>query len=432
LTTIQLLYPGVARIFDQFGILKNIQNATTPLQRQYQRWPDGSIHLNGRSMAALEEKFDMPVVIFDRQKCVTHLYEGLPDQSKIRTSARVERIEHTETGVKVYLSDGTFEEGDIVIGADGVHSRVRQLMWNYADENEPGTIPESDKNALFSDFKAIFGVCDKGDLDLGPSDMNVIMGHGTTKLVFTQPGVAYWAVMYKDEHSRPPKPFKPTQEEQDEIADRFKDLKLIDNITFGHLYKNKIRCGILNLEEGILNKWHSGRMVLVGDSAHKMTADIGIGANMAIESAVVLCNLLQRSIAEDPNRHFTIPELSSLFSEYQAKRFGRAKAFVDISGKVTRMNSYQTLWQRFLVTRIVSLDFMRQKSSQNFVLTLAKSPKLEYVPTRTINEDAEGWKIPDKVPDTGRPWVVYALATSAMGVALSYMAVLKWGRPLFS
>jgi FAD dependent monooxygenase len=63
----------------------------------------------------------MPNILFDRQACVTHLYEGLPDKSKIQTSKRLERIEHTDTGVHVHLSDGTIEEGDMVIGADGVH-----------------------------------------------------------------------------------------------------------------------------------------------------------------------------------------------------------------------------------------------------------------------------------------------------------------------
>jgi 2-polyprenyl-6-methoxyphenol hydroxylase-like FAD-dependent oxidoreductase len=63
----------------------------------------------------------MPNILFDRQTCVTYLYEGLPDKSKIQTNKRLERIEHTETGVRVHLSDGTIEEGDIVIGADGVH-----------------------------------------------------------------------------------------------------------------------------------------------------------------------------------------------------------------------------------------------------------------------------------------------------------------------
>ena len=270
-----MIYPGVARIFDQFGILKKIQDSITPIQNEYQRWPDGSVNIPGKNLNNLMEKFDMPVILFDRQKCVRHLYDNLPDQSKIRTSARVERIEHTETGVKVFLTDGTFEEGDLVIGADGVHSLVRQLMWDYAAKNDPDAIPESDKKVLFSQYKGIFGVSEQGGLpDLGPADVHIVFGQDTTKLLFTQPGIAYWALMYKDEYSQPPKPFKPDQQEQEEVAQRFKDLKLTENLTFEGLWKNKTRTGLLNIEEGILDKWHAGRIVLVGDSAHKVCLSI--------------------------------------------------------------------------------------------------------------------------------------------------------------
>lgn len=85
--------------------------------------------------------------MFDRQALVSHLYEGLPDKSYIHTNRRLERIEHTETGVCIHLADGSVEVGDMVIGADGVHSLVRQLMWDYASEFEPGTIPENEKKS---------------------------------------------------------------------------------------------------------------------------------------------------------------------------------------------------------------------------------------------------------------------------------------------
>lgn len=73
-----------------------------------------------------------PGLLFDRQQCIFYLYDGLPDKSVIRTSIGVEQIEHTKTGAKVYVADGTFEEGDLVIGADGVYSLTRQLMWDFA------------------------------------------------------------------------------------------------------------------------------------------------------------------------------------------------------------------------------------------------------------------------------------------------------------
>jgi FAD dependent monooxygenase len=355
-----MIYPSVARIFDQFGILTKIQETVVPVQREFQRWGDGSINTRPINVQEMSKKFDVPVILFDRQKCVTHLYDGLPDQSMIRTGARVERIEHTETGVKVYLTDGTFEEGDLVIGADGVHSVVRQLMWDYAAENEPDAIPASDKEALFTDYKGLFGVSDQKDLPgLGPSDIHIICDQDSTKLLFTQPGVAYWALVYKDEHSKPPKTFKPNQEDQDQVANRFKNDKLGEDLTFEQLWKNKSRSGLLNIEEGILDKWHAGRIVLVGDSAHKvrkqshrrtpssttiptptpsltphqMTADIGMGANMAIESAATLCNLLQASHSSHPaTYHPSAAALSALFTTYQSKRYERAKTFMEISG----------------------------------------------------------------------------------------------------
>ncbi|KAH7078980.1 hypothetical protein BKA63DRAFT_255465 [Paraphoma chrysanthemicola] len=425
-----MIYPGVARIFDQMGILKKIQDTMTPVQREFHRWEDGSVLKRQENIRKTSEKFDMPVILFDRQKCVTHLYENLPDQSMIRTSARVERIEQDDNGVKVWLTDGTFEEGDMVIGADGVHSLVRDLMWDYAEKTDPGSIPESDKKSLFTQYKGMFGVSEQDGLtDFGPSDVNILGGYDVTKLLFTQPGIVYWAIIYKDEYSQPPKAFKPGEKEHEETAQRFKDIKFTENTSFEDIWKRKTRSGLVNIEEGILDKWHAGRIVLVGDSAHKMTADIGIGANMAIESAVVLCNTLQASLStHPPNYHPSTAELSTLFQTYQDKRYERAKLFMTLSGGVTRMRSYQSMWKKFFITRIASLPFMQKMQGEKMMAGFAKGPKLEYVKTRTINENAEGWKM-GQDQGNGMGWMAYAVLTSAVGVGLSYAAVLKWGLP---
>lgn len=36
-----IFYPGTARIMDQFGIYKRIQETVTPITSECQRWPDG-------------------------------------------------------------------------------------------------------------------------------------------------------------------------------------------------------------------------------------------------------------------------------------------------------------------------------------------------------------------------------------------------------
>jgi FAD dependent monooxygenase len=272
-----MIYPGVSRVFDQFGILQKIQDTITPIQSEVQRWPDGTINIHGKNLETMSQKFDMPLILFDRQKCVTHLYDGLPDKSFIRTNARVDRIEHTDTSVKVYLTDGTYEEGDIVIGADGVHSVVRQMMWDYAAQHEPDAIPDSDKTAMYTQYKGMFGVSSRGGLpSLGDADVHTIYGQDVIKLLFTQPGVAYWGISFKDEYSKPPKAYRPDHDEQESIGERLRDIKMTDDLTFGQLWENRTRYGVLNIEEGILEKWYAGRIVLVGDSAHKVCSPFGV------------------------------------------------------------------------------------------------------------------------------------------------------------
>lgn len=54
-------------------------------------------------------------------------------------------ITETNTGVKVVMSDGSIEEGDIVLGCDGVHSTVRELMWQNANQTIPDFIKTQEK-----------------------------------------------------------------------------------------------------------------------------------------------------------------------------------------------------------------------------------------------------------------------------------------------
>jgi FAD dependent monooxygenase len=158
-----------------------------------------------------------------------------------------------------------------------------------------------------------------------------------------------------------------------------------------------------------------------------------MGANMSIESATVLANVLHRASTAHPHTpyHPSLPELSALFTQYQSKRYTRAKTFVGISGNVTRMCSYSSLWGRFVVGYIATLPFMQKMQAKRMGMGFARAPKLEYVPTRTINENAEGWKVEKRAKrGAGRAWIVYVLLTSVVGVAVSYAAILSKGRLL--
>ncbi|KAI4653707.1 hypothetical protein J4E93_001474 [Alternaria ventricosa] len=385
-----IVWPAVARIFDQFGILDRITKTTAPVENSYKRWPDGSLICRDDTMQTVSRLFKIPSILFDRQTCVSHLYEGLPDKSKIHTSRRLERIEQTDTGVRVHLADGSIEEGDMVIGADGVHSHVRKLMWDYADKFEPGSIPEIDKEVMsFGEYRGLFGVSTAPDnAQLGNSNTHMILGQDVTMLLFSQMDKAMWGVTFKDEFQKAEHKGKATEAEIEAVAERFADLPMTNNITLGD-----------------------------------MTADLGMGANIAVESAIHLCNILHREFASNPTRRISTPDLAALFAEYQAGRYARAKEYVETSGKLTRMNSHQSYFDHFFAGYLHK--YIMQSGGKALIESLSVAPKLDYAPTRTIDESAEGWHwMETQEMRKGKKgvWFKYMVLTSIVGVTAAYMA----------
>lgn len=89
---------------------------------------------------------------FPRPLLVQTLLDGLKgSESKIRTGVGIDDIKMTENGVRVRLSDGSIEEGSIVIGADGVHSQTRGIMQRLA--KEAGNDIAKDEDPIVSNYQ---------------------------------------------------------------------------------------------------------------------------------------------------------------------------------------------------------------------------------------------------------------------------------------
>lgn len=70
------------------------------------------------------------------------MYDQLPKSAKAKVleRARVEQVIEADSTVRVILEDGREFSGDLVVGADGVHSKMRDLMWKNANKAVPGSI----------------------------------------------------------------------------------------------------------------------------------------------------------------------------------------------------------------------------------------------------------------------------------------------------
>lgn len=79
-------------------------------------------------------------LLLERQEFIRALYNGLPSREPIKTGCAVKGITESEDGARVFLEDESYEDGDMVVGCDGVASSVRQIMWDNANKAVPNTI----------------------------------------------------------------------------------------------------------------------------------------------------------------------------------------------------------------------------------------------------------------------------------------------------
>lgn len=76
------------------------------------------------------------------------LHGNLKHKDRVLTKKRVTGVELTTNGVRALTQDGSVYEGDIVVGADGIHSAVRDEMWRLGKEQSPGYFPEDENSCM--------------------------------------------------------------------------------------------------------------------------------------------------------------------------------------------------------------------------------------------------------------------------------------------
>lgn len=207
-----------------------------------------------------------------------------------RRGVRVERgrrlvgLEEDRDGVAAGFADGSTARAGALIGADGVYSRVRQLI----DPNAPAP--------LYSGLITTGGYARGVPVDLPPGVQEMIFGRRAFFGYAAAPdGEIWWFVNL-------PRRTEPARGELQAVAgDRWRQ-------EFARVFAGDAGPALELIEAtpdfapmtpihsmSSVPRWHAGRCVLVGDAAHAPSPTSGQGASLAIEDAVVLAQALRDS-----------------------------------------------------------------------------------------------------------------------------------------
>jgi 2-polyprenyl-6-methoxyphenol hydroxylase-like FAD-dependent oxidoreductase len=227
----------------------------------------------------------------------------------VRLGLTVDRLDQDGAGVNVSFSDGNEARYDIVVGADGIASRVRTLAFPDARE------PEETGQACWRISMRRPPGFERGEFYLGHANPAGITACG--------PDNIYMWMLTRHE----PGAWLSDDEAHDRLRAEIADFGgtvgwIRDHMTERDWINYRPLAAILQPEP-----WAKGRIVLLGDAAHATTPHLASGAGMAVEDALVLAEELEcidRS-AEDSLR------------AYSARRYPRCRHVVETSVAVGRL-----------------------------------------------------------------------------------------------
>jgi 2-polyprenyl-6-methoxyphenol hydroxylase-like FAD-dependent oxidoreductase len=212
------------------------------------------------------------MMFFDRQWLLQVLYEHVKHKDRLLAQHRVSQIDVSESGVQVTTDNGKTFCGTIVTGVDGVYSTARHEMRRIANEIQPGYFPTADENNASCHYRCIFGIS-KDVPDFPDDEQSMVIGEGHSFLVMSGPEKrVYWFFFNKLPEAKFGDEIpKYTREDEAKLVERNRSLPITEKVKFGDIYAKRISSTLTPLHEFVFQKWFFHRILLMGDSVHKVS-----------------------------------------------------------------------------------------------------------------------------------------------------------------
>ncbi|TDL16633.1 FAD/NAD(P)-binding domain-containing protein [Rickenella mellea] len=267
---------------------------------------------------------------------------------------RVVAIEEHKDHVSVSFDDGTTDEADLIVGADGIHSVVRRYVAPSAKEKFSGLVGVGG----FIDTKAFDSALVE---QLFPSSTPALSSKGA---IMTFGPLGFFGLAPNNDKPRDNggswmwwSTFEAPERDRDEWR-KFNHEESIKELLRRHekwhepipelLTKIDTSQVVPNYDLVGIDKYHTRRIVLLGDAAHTMPPHSGQGISQAVEDAACLAIVLRPFASSDSSDKLDGEQLEMAFKEYQSRRKPRVDAILTAAGKTGDQKREKTAWECFV------------------------------------------------------------------------------------
>ena len=269
--------PNATRLLRRWGLLDRVlELGVTPRQMVFRDAVSGEVLARHELQGEFAKKYDAPYIVIHRSDLHTILLEACRERGvTLINSVTVERVETVDGRARAHAADGTVYEADIVLGADGLKSKLRAKL--------------SDDKPVVSAYVAYRGVSPIADAINTDEIDNVTVWFGPDCHLVQYP-------LRQGELFNTVAVFKSSSFEAGEA-----EFGGVDELKAAYSgCVPEVQQSLANLWQGVrwpmydrepIENWIDGRALLIGDAAHPMLQYLAQGACQALEDAATLQDL---------------------------------------------------------------------------------------------------------------------------------------------
>ncbi|WP_432339228.1 FAD-dependent oxidoreductase [Bacillus tequilensis] len=237
-----------------------------------------------------------PMQYITRSNLMSILFEKAQDEGVcIHYGKKLINLHQDETSVTAFFEDGTQETGTELIGADGIHSKIRQNIFNQC-------------SMVYAGYSIIQGIVSSKDLCGKDYEELVVYSKGNNSMMIARchsgdiKNYHWLSFVFSDRKVSSKELEQKTSEElRIELLRLFKDWSdpissMIENSSQIHARSR--------FEFKPLKSWSKNRVVLIGDALHGISPMTGQGVSLALEDAMYLSKLMSEHDYKDAYYYF--------------------------------------------------------------------------------------------------------------------------------